>query len=74
LGYAVAVEELEIGLIAIAAPVHRDDGTVIAAISVSGPSTRLDAARIPQVGAWCMAESSALSAALGHHEKAIGAA
>jgi IclR family transcriptional regulator, acetate operon repressor len=74
LGYAVAIEELEIGLIAIAAPVRRDDGTVIAAISVSGPSTRLDAARIPQVGAWCMAESSALSAALGHHDKAVGAA
>jgi IclR family transcriptional regulator, acetate operon repressor len=73
LGYAVAIEELEIGLIAIAAPVHRDDGTVIAAISVSGPSTRLDATRIPQVAAWCMAESSALSAALGHHDNSPGA-
>jgi IclR family transcriptional regulator, acetate operon repressor len=74
MGYAVALEELEIGLIAIAAPVYRDDNTVIAAISVSGPSTRLDSTRISQVGAWCMAESSALSAALGHHEKSVGAA
>ena len=42
-GYAVTNEELEVGLSALAAPVRRRDGAVIAAISVSGPSTRFNA-------------------------------
>jgi DNA-binding IclR family transcriptional regulator len=41
-GYAVAVEEYEIGLNALAAPVLDRSGEVIAAVSVSGPSYRLD--------------------------------
>jgi DNA-binding IclR family transcriptional regulator len=73
-GYGVASEELEIGLIAIAAPVRRNDGAVIAALSVSGPSTRINASRIAQVGALCVAEANALSAALGYQVKRKGAA
>jgi IclR family acetate operon transcriptional repressor len=41
-GYALAREELEIGLDAVAAPVRGPDGDVIAAVGVSGPSARLD--------------------------------
>jgi IclR family acetate operon transcriptional repressor len=73
-GYAVAAEELEVGLIAIAAPVRRDEGTVIAALSVSGPSTRINEPRIAQVGALCVAEANALSAALGYRVDRKGAA
>ena len=40
-GYAVTDEELERGLIAFAAPVFRYDGTVVAALSVSAPTTRM---------------------------------
>ena len=40
LGYAVAEEELEPGLVAVAAPVRRFDGTIVAALNVSGPSFR----------------------------------
>lgn len=40
-GYAVAREELEIGLDAVAAPVVGGDGEVVAALGVSGPSARL---------------------------------
>lgn len=40
-GYAITREELEIGLDAVAAPVHGPDGDVIAALGVSGPSARL---------------------------------
>lgn len=40
-GYAVTRGELEIGLDAVAAPVHGFDGDVIAALGVSGPSARL---------------------------------
>jgi IclR family transcriptional regulator, KDG regulon repressor len=39
-GYAVADEELEPGLSAVAAPVRRFDGHIIAALNVSGPSFR----------------------------------
>ena len=39
-GYAVADEELEPGLAAVAAPVRRFDGRIVAALNVSGPSFR----------------------------------
>jgi DNA-binding IclR family transcriptional regulator len=45
-GYATAVDELEEGLTAIAAPVRDADGQVIASISASGPSFRIPANRI----------------------------
>jgi len=73
-GYAVTDEELETGLIAVAAPVHRDDGATIAAISVSGPSTRFSPARLSEVAAQCVAESNALSAVLGCRPQRKGAA
>jgi DNA-binding IclR family transcriptional regulator len=40
-GYAVACEEYEIGLNAIAAPIRGHDGKVFAAVSASGPAYRL---------------------------------
>ena len=46
-GYATAVEELEAGLTAVAAPVRNAEGTVIASISASGPSFRIPAGRVP---------------------------
>jgi DNA-binding IclR family transcriptional regulator len=65
-GYAVIDAELEPGLVAVAAPVYRDGGAVVAALSVSGPSTRLTPSRVPGVAAACQAQASALSAVLGH--------
>ena len=41
IGYAIACEEYEIGLNAAAAPVLDRSGTVVAALSLSGPSYRL---------------------------------
>ena len=40
-GYAVAVDELEIGLTAVAAPIRNAGGDVVASMSVSGPTFRL---------------------------------
>lgn len=40
-GYAVAHDELEVGLSALAAPIRSAHGDVVASISVSGPSYRL---------------------------------
>ncbi len=42
-GYAVAVDEFEPGLTALAAPIRDVHGDVIASLSVSGPSLRMDA-------------------------------
>ncbi len=41
-GWAMAVEELELGLVAIAAPVRDHTGTIVWALSISGPRYRLD--------------------------------
>ncbi|HUZ54909.1 MAG TPA: IclR family transcriptional regulator [Streptosporangiaceae bacterium] len=64
-GYAVTDEELEPGLVAVAAPVFAGGLTAIAAISVSAPASRLTADLIPVTAARCVAVASALSATLG---------
>jgi IclR family KDG regulon transcriptional repressor len=45
-GFALDVEECEPGMSCAAAPVHDRSGRVIAALSVSGPSYRLDTERL----------------------------
>ncbi len=50
LGYAVANEELEVGLTGVAAPVKGRTGLVIASISVSGPSSRMSPERMASCG------------------------
>lgn len=64
-GYAVADEELEPGLVAIAAPVRGNEGTVVASVSVSGPSVRLTPDRTVKIAAMVAGEALALSVALG---------
>ena len=49
-GWATAVEELEPGLLAVAAPVRDGHGDVIAALSVSAPTVRLPADRLATLG------------------------
>jgi IclR family acetate operon transcriptional repressor len=58
-GFASIYDELEDGLVAIAAPVREIDGTVIGAISISGPSTRITRERIEKFGALLIAEITA---------------
>jgi len=48
-GFAIAIDELEIGLTAVAAPVRNIHGEVMASLSISGPTFRLDARRVPQM-------------------------
>ncbi len=64
-GYATAVEELEAGLTAIAAPVRDAEGTVIASISASGPSFRIPADRIPALAAAVRRAAAQASRRLG---------
>ena len=64
-GFAVAVEELELGLHAVAAPVFDAGGSCVAAVSVSGPAYRLSEARLSAVGGLCAAAAADVSAQLG---------
>lgn len=63
-GFAVVDSELEPGLVAIAAPIHSADGSVNAAVSVSGPSVRLTPSVIPAVGALVVEAADTVSRAL----------
>lgn len=65
-GYAVAVEELELGYIAVGAPVLDAAGRAVAAISLGGTLTRLTGDRIPQVGANVRAAARRISHRLGY--------
>ncbi|MCK7625247.1 IclR family transcriptional regulator [Streptomyces sp. RS10V-4] len=65
-GFAVAVEELELGLRAVAAPVRAHDGSVIGAISVSVPAYRLDEERLPEVVERTVAAGEELSRRMGY--------
>jgi IclR family transcriptional regulator, acetate operon repressor len=59
-GFAATVDELELGLTAVGAPVRGRDGDVIAALGVSGPTARL-ADRAEMVGRLLVEEADALS-------------
>jgi len=65
-GYAVTVEELELGLAAVAAPIRAHDGEVIAAISVSGPVYRLNSDRLVELARRTVAAGAELSRRMGY--------
>jgi len=65
-GYAVSAEELEPGFVAVGAPVHAADGTVVAAISVGGPRTRLNAGRITEGARLVRGAAARISRTLGY--------
>jgi IclR family acetate operon transcriptional repressor len=64
-GVATAIDELEAGLSAIAAPVRGPTDDVIAALSISGPTLRLSLARLAELAPVLRDEASALSERLG---------
>ncbi len=63
-GYAVTNEELEPGLVAVAAPVFAGGRSAIAAISVSGPASRLAGQQLGTTAGHCAEVAGALSATL----------
>lgn len=65
-GYAVATDELDIGLSAVAAPVRDAHGDVIASVSVSGPSFRFGAVRIAEVAPLLQAVTTEISSRIAH--------
>jgi DNA-binding IclR family transcriptional regulator len=73
-GYATSVDELELGLSALAAPVFGPGGEALAALSISGPTNRLTSERIAQLAPLLMEEATRLAERLGHRDHARGAA
>jgi IclR family transcriptional regulator, acetate operon repressor len=65
-GYAVTVEEHEIGLAAVAAPLRGIDGDVVAAVTASGPTFRLNADTLPHVVEQVSAAAAAISQRNGY--------
>jgi DNA-binding IclR family transcriptional regulator len=65
-GFARTFQELEMGLDAIAAPVHSAEGAVVAAIDVSGPSHRLAEADRPELAQLTREAAADLSRRLGY--------
>ena len=64
-GFATTIDELEVGLSALAAPVRAPAGDVIAALSISGPTLRLTRERIAELAPMLLHEADALSERLG---------
>jgi DNA-binding IclR family transcriptional regulator len=63
--YWYTIEELEVGLNAIAAPVRCAEGLVVAAVSVSGPAFRLPPKSFPEIGELCVQAADEISRCLG---------
>jgi IclR family transcriptional regulator, acetate operon repressor len=73
-GYATTIDELEVGLSALAAPVRAPGGHVIAALSISGPTLRLTRARLAELAPVLLNEAAALSERLGASDQGDRAA
>ena len=64
-GYAVAVDELEVGLTAAAAPIRSAHGDVIASMSISGPTFRLTEEKLEETIPMLVAAATEVSHRLG---------
>jgi IclR family transcriptional regulator, acetate operon repressor len=64
--FATAVDELEVGLAAIASPVRGAGGEVLAALSISGPTIRMTPERIAELEPILIEEARTLSGRLGN--------
>ena len=62
-GFAVTLDELEIGLSGVAAPVFGPERTVVASVGISGPTARMED-RIDHIGQLLKEQTGALSALL----------
>ncbi|MDG9720134.1 IclR family transcriptional regulator [Streptomyces sp. DH24] len=65
-GYAVTLEEFEIGLHAVAAPIRSHTGEVVAALSASGPAYRLSEQRICEIAPVLLKGAEEISHRMGY--------
>lgn len=68
-GYALDDEENELGARCVAAPIFDHRGGCVAAISVSGPASRLTSERAPVIAERVIAAAGEISAHLGYQPK-----
>jgi len=73
-GFATAVDELELGLSAVAAPVLDESGRALAALSVSGPTLRLSPRRVAELRPIVIKQARALAEQLGQRTEGVHAA
>ncbi|MGB3681564.1 MAG: IclR family transcriptional regulator [Rubrobacteraceae bacterium] len=66
-GYGYTVEELEVGMNAVGAPIRAADGEVVAAMGVSGPAFRLPADSLSALGKRMMTAAEDISQRLGFY-------
>ena len=67
-GLGLAEEELEPGLSGVAAPIRNHEGRTVAALSVSGPTSRLPGPRLVEIGSLVKKTAGRISARLGYVE------
>jgi DNA-binding IclR family transcriptional regulator len=64
-GYALAVDELETGLTAAAAPIRNAHGDIIASMSISGPTFRLTGEKLAEAIPLLVTSATEVSHRLG---------
>lgn len=64
-GYAVAHDELDVGLTAVAAPIRNAHGEIVASISISGPTFRLTSDEVERLAPQVVAAGLDISGRLG---------
>jgi IclR family KDG regulon transcriptional repressor len=73
-GYAVDDEETTLGARCVSAPILSADREIVAAVSVSGPVTRISPSQVPALAGAVMSAARAISAALGFTQPDSGEA
>jgi DNA-binding IclR family transcriptional regulator len=68
-GYAIDDEEIELGVRCVGAPIFNEDHRAIAAVSVSGPSSRITAQNVPAIAERLLICCREISSSLGMHPK-----
>ena len=66
-GYGSTIEELEVGINAIGAPIWDSKGVVIASVAVSGPGFRLPQESVPETGELVKKAAAEISRSLGFY-------
>ncbi|GMQ90031.1 MAG: IclR family transcriptional regulator [Gammaproteobacteria bacterium] len=70
-GYAFNFGEWREGVFGVAAPIRNSEGSVIAAVGITGPADRLPRARLKKLVPTVVASARAIAVELGYREKDI---
>ena len=68
-GYAVDDEEMEVGVRCVASAIRQDRNSIVAGVSISGPSSRLTTERMSLMGELVRQAAARISADLGYSGK-----